>query len=301
MNDLHIHTIDLNFLGQKSGIAAFAIEHQGKLILIESGPHSTLPTLQKAIEYLGYTDKDVTAVFLTHIHLDHAGAAWHFAKNGTHVYVHPFGYPHILDPSRLLASAKLIYKEAMDMLWGTLEPIAETQLHAVNDQEEVDILGLRFKAHHTPGHAKHHIAWEVDNNLFTGDVAGVCINHGPVIPPCPPPDIDIEEWSTSIAAIQALPHIDHFYLTHFGKIDAHSDHLDRLQSSLNEYAGFVEPFAQRQASIEECLPTFTDFVQTYLMNHGLRKDDALAYEAANPSNMSLTGLMRYWTKKNKIS
>ena len=298
--DYKIHVADLNFLGQKNGIAAFIIETKEGLILVESGPHSTLKVLENKISSLGYKMDDVKHVLLTHIHLDHAGAAWCFAESGAHVYVHPFGYAHILDPSKLLASAKQIYKEAMDMLWGTLKPIAADQMHQVADLQTISLLGLNFTAHHTPGHAKHHIAWELDDILFTGDVAGVCINHGPVIPPCPPPDINIEDWIVSIERIGALDHIKTFYLTHFGEIDAKSDHLQLLKNSLLAYASFFQPYAEKSASVNDVLDDFRSFVRDYLIKNGLNPADADAYQAANPADMSATGLLRYWSKKLAI-
>ncbi len=292
-----VHTIDLKFLGQTNAIAAFVIEYDGVVILVESGPHSTLPILSAAVEDLGYTLTDVKAVLLSHIHLDHAGAAWCFAEQGAHVYVHPFGYPHILDPTKLLASATMIYGSAMDMLWGTLKPIASDRISAVEDRAVIDHNGLKFTAHHTPGHAKHHIAWELDNMLFTGDVGGVCINKGPVIPPCPPPDINIEDWITSIDRIQSLTHIDTYYLTHYGEVDARSDHMEQLRNGLQSYANFVKPYALNGSSVEDCLPHFMKFVDNSLKKAGLSESDITAYQAANPADMSVTGLMRYWLKK----
>lgn len=292
-----IHPIDLNFLGQEHGIASFLVESSEGPILVETGPHSTLPTLQKGIEALGYQLTDIKHVLITHIHLDHAGAAWCFAEHGAQIYLHPLGYNHMSDPSKLLASAKMIYKEAMDMLWGTLKPIPADQLHVIENGHSVEIGDLTCVAWHTPGHAKHHIAWQIGPDLFTGDVAGVCINHGPVIPPCPPPDINIEDWTASIDLIESLSEVETYYLTHYGQVTDIEAHMQKLRASLESYSQFFKPLYEQGATVADALPSFREFVKEYLITHGMTPEDAQAYEAANPSDMSATGLLRYWKKK----
>ena len=292
-----VHTVDLKFLGHDNGIAAFIVETSAGIILVETGPHSTFPVLKEAIKEIGYRVEDIKHVLLTHIHLDHAGAAWCFAELGATVYLHPKGYRHMHQPERLLASAKMIYKENMDRLWGTLKPIPAEQLVIVENNETLDLLGLNIKALHTPGHAKHHIAWKVNDVIFAGDVAGVIINQGPVIPPCPPPDINIEDWNQSITALRAEKDVLGYYLTHFGYITDTEVHLQKLEKSLKHYSEFMEPHAQAGKTVEEVLPAFRNFVHNYLIENGLNEDDAKAYEAANPSDMSATGLLRYWHKR----
>ena len=300
METPRITTIDLNFSGLPNGIASFLIEHNSGPILVETGPHSTLPTLEAALLEYGHKLSDIKHVFISHIHLDHAGAAWCFAELGAKIYLHPRGFRHMHDPSRLLSSAQRIYGDDMDRLWGTLKPIDEKQLQIVDHLEEVNIDGLTFKAHHTPGHAQHHIAWQLGKNLFTGDVAGVCVHNGPVIPPCPPPDIDKEAWLDSINWISTLSDIDTYYLTHFGSVTDVASHMEKLKQALEDYTSFAKPYAEAKKSAEEILPDFRKFVQEYLMSHGLDTEDAMAYEAANPSDMSATGLLRYWTKKLEL-
>jgi len=295
-----VHTIDLNFLGHANGIAAYLVETSAGPILIETGPHSTLPTLVKGIEEAGYNKEDIKHVFITHIHLDHAGAAWCFAEHGAKIYLHPFGYKHMHDPSKLLASAKMIYKEHMDRLWGTLKPIPADQLIQVDHQDAIKIGALQIKALHTPGHAKHHISWRIKDIIFTGDVAGVCINDGPVIPPCPPPDINIEAWLESIDILEAEEDVLAYYLTHFGLVEELSSHNEKLKQSLHSYSEFMKPHAAAGKTVPEVLPDFTAFVKDYLVSNGLTPENAAAYEAANPSDMSATGLLRYWFKKAKV-
>ncbi len=291
-----IHTIDLNFLGHPNGIAAFLVVTEIGPILIETGPHSTLDTLLKAINKHGYQKKDIKHVFITHIHLDHAGAAWCFAEHGAQIYLHPFGYKHVHDPSKLLASAKIIYKEKMDFLWGTLKAIPADRLTTVKHGESIRIDQVEIKAWHTPGHAKHHIAWQIGMDLFTGDVAGVCINDGPVIPPCPPPDINIEDWEASLQVIESLEPVGTYYLTHYGKVTSLKSHIKLLRESLSAYSSFIKPYYERGDSAQVLITDFTEFVNKYLTSHGMSKKDANAYEAANPSDMCVAGLMRYWHK-----
>ncbi len=293
-----IHTIDLHFQGRTHAIAAFVVESQQGPILIETGPHSTIKHLDAGIRTLGFDPMKIKHVLVTHIHLDHAGAAWVFAERGADIYVHPFGLRHMVDPSRLLASANMIYGDKMDELWGTLKPIPADQIHAMEHGQTLAIAEHQFIAHHTPGHAKHHIAWQLGKVLFAGDVAGVCINGGPVIPPCPPPDINIELWLTSIEQLLALSEVDRYYLTHFGEIGRVDEHMDKLKKSLAAYANVIKPHHQAGRTLEEALPSFKSFVKNYLVEHGMAEADAQTYEASNPSDMSVTGLMRYWQKKS---
>lgn len=291
-----IHTIDLKFQNHKLSIAAFLIPMPSGLVLVETGPHSCFSTLKANIENLGYKLEDVNHVFLSHIHLDHAGAAWAFARHGAQVYVHPFGYKHLQDPSRLMSSAKKIYQDKMDELWGEMHSIPEDQLKSVNHEEEIIIDGVAFKAWHTPGHAVHHIAWQMGKTLFAGDVAGVSIEAGVVVPPCPPPDINIEDWLASIQLIRTLD-IEDIHLTHFGKVTDIQDHLDRLEKVLHEWANWIKPYYDQKAEIKDIIPLFTEFANKGLIEAGISKEGLLQYEAANPSWMSVAGLMRYWRKK----
>lgn len=301
MNQYSVHTIDLEFLGYSSGIAAFVVETSQGVLLVETGPHSTYPVLKRGIEEAGFQIDDISHVLLTHIHLDHAGAAWCLAELGATIYLHPMGYRHMHQPERLLASAKMIYQDQMDRLWGTLQPISAHQLVQVEHNARLDLLGLNITALHTPGHAKHHIAWHINDVIFTGDVAGVCINDGPVIPPCPPPDIDIEAWMSSIQLLRSRDEVLGYYLTHFGFVEDIHEHLRQLEKSINAYAQFIKPYAEANKTTQEVVPDFQHFVKDYLIAHGLKEADAAAYEAANPSYMSVAGLLRYWDLKSQSS
>jgi glyoxylase-like metal-dependent hydrolase (beta-lactamase superfamily II) len=290
-----VHIIDLEFLGHGNSIASFLIETASGPILIETGPASTLPALKAGIEKAGYNANEIEHVFITHIHLDHAGAAWWFAQHGAKIYLHPIGVPHLADPSKLLNSAKRIYKEEMERLWGDLLPIPSDKLIAVEDKESINFHDLIIKAHHTPGHAVHHIAWQINNLLFTGDVAGVKIRNGPVQAPCPPPDIDLDDWKKSIAGIKEInPGL--IYLTHFGIIDNINEHLNLLEEALMDWAIWVKNEWQHNKNVDQITDEFKIYVRDQLKIAGVDNSGLSQYEAANPAWMSVNGLIRYWTK-----
>lgn len=291
-----IHIIDLEFQKVKKAIGAFLVETRNGLALIETGPYSTYPMLKKAIEDKGFNVEDIKHVFLTHIHLDHAGAAWKFAEMGARVYVHPVGYKHLLDPSKLMDSAKRIYQDAMESLWGEMKAIPEKQMKSIDHGTTIKVGDTTFKAWHTPGHATHHIAWQVGKALFAGDVAGVKIEKGIVMPPCPPPDINIEDWQRSIRLIKSID-LEVMYLTHFGKVVNITRHLNELEKCLLDWANWIKPYWEEDASVAEVVPVFQKYVADTLTAAGIDKDGLLRYEMANPSWMSVTGLMRYWKKK----
>ena len=294
-----INIIDLNFLGHRETIAAFLIESTEGPVLIETGPHSTLDTLKKGIESAGYAFEDVKHVFLSHIHLDHAGCAWAFSQHGARIYLHPFGERHMANPEKLLASAKMIYQDDMDRLWGTLKPIPQTQLRVVEDNEVVKIGRTRLRALFTPGHAVHHIAWQMGEVLFSGDVAGVKIGDGIVVPPCPPPDIHVPDWKRSLKLIRDK-RFDALYLTHFGKVEDVKGHLRELQGRLDNWANWIQPYWEQGVDQKEVLPQFQEYVEKQLVAGGVTGVDLDRYESANPSWMSVAGLYRYWRKYGTV-
>lgn len=301
---MKIKVLDLQFLGNSDAIAAFLVEGKSGMVLVECGPYSTFPALETALARHGLRPSDIGHVFLSHIHFDHAGAAWALAQAGAKIYVHPKGLPHLASPEKLYNSARQIYGDQMDRLWGAMQPIAERQLHAPAHGEVFEVAGLRLTAWHTPGHAVHHIAWECVTPrtrckpvLFTGDVAGVKIgSRGVVMPPCPPPDIHIGDWQNSIELMRKLP-VETLYLTHFGKITDKLPHLDALERRLLEWAAWMKPHFERQTPQPEIVPQFQAFVQGELRAHGIGKAGLAKYEAANPSFMAVAGLMRYWHKR----
>ena len=291
-----VHIIDLHFQSAAHTIASFLIETDQGPFLIETGPESTYAQLAQGIQTIGYNPEDIRHVFLSHIHFDHAGAAWKFAEMGANIYVHPKGAKHLASPERLWQSAKQIYGSEMERLWGQMQPISPDLIIEAEDEEEFSVGNINLTAWHTPGHASHHIAWQVDQLIFTGDVAGVKINGGPVVPPCPPPDIDIESWKASIKKIQNL-HPDILYLTHYGKVEDINAHLEQLTLILDDWAMWMKKPYDLKEDQKKVTSEFMAYTEGQLKAHGLDKGHIALYEYANPSWMSVAGLFRYWKQK----
>ncbi|HST59732.1 MAG TPA: MBL fold metallo-hydrolase, partial [Longimicrobium sp.] len=211
----------------------------GALALVEAGPASTLPALLAGIRAAGHDPARLTHILLTHVHLDHAAGAGQLARiaPGATVHVHPFGEPHIVDPSRLLASAGRLYGDRMQELWGTMLPVPQERIRTLADGESVHVGGRALVALDTPGHAAHHLSFhEPDAGLvFTGDVGGIRLagaRH--VRPPTPPPEVDTPAWLASIDKLRALqPSM--LLPTHFGGSTDVEWHLDDLAARLVEW------------------------------------------------------------------
>ena len=295
-----IHTLDLNFLGFEHAIASFLVESSEGPILVESGPYSTFDTLKTKIKEAGFAPEDIKHVLLSHIHFDHAGAAWAFAQMGAQIFVHPFGATHLAKPDKLWNSAKRIYQDDMERLWGDMQPIAQEKITSVDHQQALVSGDRTFRAWHTPGHASHHIAWQLGDIIFAGDVAGVRINADDKIvePPCPPPDINVEDWLDSIKTIRQLDP-KALYLTHFNKVDDIEWHLNELERRLMEWSNWIRAKMELGQNAEETVPEFKRWVASQLKSEGVGDLAIQQYEAANPSWMSVAGLMRYWKKKEE--
>jgi len=289
---MQVHTIDLEFQGVAGAIAAYLLSCDEGLILVESGPYSSYEELKAGIVEAGYAVSEIDHLLITHVHFDHAGAAWAVARESDAiVHVHPLGERHLANPDRLWNSAKQIYGAAgMERLWGPMEGIPPQQLSTWTDGESRQILGAEVTAIHSPGHAKHHIAWQVGQHLFLGDVGGVQVEDGPVEPPCPPPDIDVEAWQTSISRL--VPHTEGrtCYLGHFGAIQNARDHFTTLSKKLTRWTALVEA-AIDEGDMQEGEKRFTEAIEAE------RGAFALRYSLANPAFMSWPGLVRYITKR----
>jgi glyoxylase-like metal-dependent hydrolase (beta-lactamase superfamily II) len=292
---MKIETLDLNFLGREHVIASYLLLGDGDAALIEAGPANCVPTLLAGLEASGVAPEDVSEVFLTHIHLDHAGASGHLAErlpNAT-FYVHERGYRHLVDPSKLWRSATRIYGQRMDELWGAPKPVPEDRLRVLADGEETGAAGGILTTHDTPGHAYHHLAYlEPDSGtLFAGDVAGIRLpGHSYVRPPTPPPEIDVELWVGSIGDIRRLEPRN-LRLTHFGGFDDVERHLTELEQRLQDWLLFVERRVEEGSDREE--------ISFELANKG--DEEMLAagtgephdYDLAGNYEMLTDGLMRY--------
>ena len=296
MANTRVITIDLNFQNKTQAIASYLIRQNDAAILIESGPGSTLSALEAGLAKEGLSPRDITHVLLTHIHLDHAGAAGWFSKQGAQIFVHPNGAPHLLNPEKLIASATRIYGDRMGTLWGEFLPVEQNQLTVPNDAEEIAIGNLRFIAINTPGHAEHHYSYLFEDMCFSGDVGGVRIPGFPYLrAPMPPPELHFGRWRESILRLRSLK-FSRIAPTHFGIFDDVDWHLNELQKNLDEAEKWLEEIMPADPPVDELREKFAAWMNGQATAKNLSEDVLRAYELANPLGMGADGLMRYWKK-----
>ncbi len=296
-----VKILDLHFQDHPQTIAAHLLPHADGAALIETGPGSTFPMLQAQLADHGLTPADISEVLLTHIHLDHAGAAGHLAQHGTTIYVHHDGAPHLADPQKLLASAERIYGDDMDRLWGDMLPVPEEQLVALDDADTVPLGDQHALALDTPGHASHHMSYVVEDICFTGDVGGVRLpGEAYVELPLAPPEIQLDHWRESLARLRTATDrhdLTHLAPTHFGIYDDVSAHLDRLEGVIDaadEWTAETLPeLGEDDAALREAV---TEWMHDLAVANGVGEDTWEGYELANPSWMAALGLKRYWNK-----
>jgi glyoxylase-like metal-dependent hydrolase (beta-lactamase superfamily II) len=293
--------LDLNFQGTPRIIATAVLQGPGSVALIDPGPSSTLPTLRQELSRSGISIGDVTALVLTHIHLDHAGATGTLVRErpGMRVYVHEKGAPHMIDPKRLLASATRLYGDAMDRLWGEVRPVPPDAIVALAGGEQLEVGGRELQVAYTPGHASHHVSYfNADASIaFVGDTAGIKITPGGyVLPPTPPPDIDLEIWDASLARIEAW-HPRTMLLTHFGPAAPCGPHITELRDHLAFTADLVRASLARDEDDESREAWFTEQLRLELRRR-LGEGEAHAYEVAGPFDLNWRGLTRYLRKRS---
>jgi len=289
-------TLDLTFQGRSRAIASYLIRHSDGAILVESGPGSTLTGLQAGLASEGLSPRNVTHVLLTHIHLDHAGAAGWLARHGAQVYVHPIGAPHMLHQEKLLASAARIYGDRMKTLWGEFLPVPEDKLVIPQDEKTVEIGNLRFTPINTPGHAEHHYAYLFEDICFSGDIGGVRIpGYQYLRVPMQPPELHLERWHESIARLRRAK-FNTIATTHFGMYGDVTWHLNELEKGLDSASRWLEEIMPSDPSMEELRQSFTAWIEGEGKAIGLDENVVRSYELANPLGMSADGLLRYWKK-----
>jgi glyoxylase-like metal-dependent hydrolase (beta-lactamase superfamily II) len=295
-----VHILDTRHLGKPGIIAATALETTAGLALFDTGPESTFETLAREIERRGFEPRDVRYAFLSHIHLDHAGAAWRFAELGATIYVHPRGAPHLLDPTKLVQSATRIFGDDMERLWGRFAPVRAERLRILEDGELVRINSLEIRAIETPGHTRHHHIYQWENSVFGGDIAGVRLGNGPPIPPFVPPELDVESWRESIAKIRALDPAK-LFLPHFGLVsDAASTHLDALEERVIRWSEWFRARIRHGDDERQLVKAFAEYEMNDLRAGGVSEGEALNYEAADPSYMAVPAAIRYWSKHEAV-
>jgi glyoxylase-like metal-dependent hydrolase (beta-lactamase superfamily II) len=298
MSQAEIHVIDLEFMGSPEVIASHVIPSDDGLVVVDCGPSSTLPKLIEGVTRMGFEPRDIRHVLLTHIHLDHAGAAGTLAREfGAKVYVHKNGAGHMERPEKLIESATRIYGEMMDSLWGKFEPVPTKKLHMLEGGENLKLAGLEFRAHYTPGHAVHHLAYQLEDVVFTGDVGGVHLPGSThVVAPTPPPDIDLEAWRASLQVLRDCK-ASRLFIAHFGEVDDVTAHLNRLEKSINELGQLSLEALQHGEDSSGVATHIRENAIAQLRNEA---DNTLEmrYALATPYQMAADGLVRYWKRKH---
>jgi len=296
MAPTRVVTLDLNFQGMTHAIAAYLVRRGDAVVLVECGPGSTIAALEAGLAEHGLRARDVTHVLLTHIHLDHAGAAGWMASQGALIHVHPVGAPHMADPEKLLRSARRIYGDEMDKLWGEFLPVPTASLITVADGQEIRIGQLGFVAMDTPGHAEHHHAYLLDDLCFTGDIGGVRIpGYAYLRIPMPPPELHFGKWRASVAKLRRVP-IKRIAPTHFGVFDDPEWQLREVARQVDAIEKWLASVMQSGPDVEELRGQLTERMNAEALGAGLDADVIRSYGLANPLGMSADGLFRYWHK-----
>jgi glyoxylase-like metal-dependent hydrolase (beta-lactamase superfamily II) len=295
--------IDLNFLGVPNVIATAVLESPGGLALVDPGPTTCLAALKGGLATLGIRMEDVTTLLLTHIHLDHAGATGTLVREnpGLEVYVHERGARHMVDPAKLIDSARRLYRDRMDLLWGEFLPVPAERVRSLSGGERVAAAGRQLEVAYTPGHASHHVAYfdANDGTAFVGDDCGVRIGGSQfIMPPTPPPDIDLAAWHATLDRILAWRPAT-LFLTHFGPSESPDAHIARLRDRLEWSARTVrDALAQHPDPADDgaAAAYFQREVAAELRHH-MAEGDIQRYELAVPLDHCYLGLARYWRKQ----
>lgn len=276
-----MRVIDVEHLGRPHVIGCWQIGD----VLIDPGPESSLETLLSALG----GEEAPHALLLTHIHLDHAAATGALVRRWPtlEVYVHERGAPHLVDPSRLLASAERLYGDEMERLWGEILPVPEENVRPLSGGEQLH--GMRVA--YTPGHASHHVCYlhEESGTAFVGDVAAVAIPGADlIVPPTPPPDIDVETWIDSIAVVEEW-RPERLALTHFGAVGDPAAHLATVRERLREEAELARqlPEAEYEARHRALVAERAD-----------GEEVAARLLQAVPPEYQWRGLDRYWRRRD---
>jgi glyoxylase-like metal-dependent hydrolase (beta-lactamase superfamily II) len=280
--------IDLRHLGNERVVGSYLLAGE-EPALVDCGPASCLDALRAGIAAHGLAVGDLRHLLLTHIHLDHAGAAGSLVAEqpGLLVHVSEIGAPHLVDPTRLERSAGRLYGDNFDRLWGELRPVPQENVRVVGDS----VLGL--EAFPTPGHASHHVSYlAADGTCFSGDATGVRIppaRH--VSPVSPPPDIDLEAWEETLDAIRERGP-SRLCLPHFGVVDDPARHLEEVRRRLRLWGGRVRDGLDEEAWIR---------AEEEELAAAAEPETAAVYRQAGPLWQSYAGLRRYWDKRSEAA
>lgn len=293
--------IDTKMHGSEGITGTFLLRGRDRVALLESGPKSSVDHVLEGLQSEGIDKLDWIVV--THIHLDHAGAAGTLAGRFPEatVAVHPVGAPHLIDPSKLWSSAGRIYGESMDILWGGIDPLPRDRIKIVEDGDVIDLGGRTLTAHETPGHAGHHHAFLDDETgyMFTGDALGVSPSGIDAFRPAtPPPEFNLE---VALASIEKIRRLDPaaLWLTHFGPAGTGVEEAcGRAADALSRWAVWVERARRSGGGLEEITAQVRQQASRELEGR-LDADAAARMEMTTSYRMNVSGYMRYFDKKGK--
>jgi len=291
--------VDLQFLGRAGRIAAGAIPTPAGVLVVDPGPASCLPGLIGGLAGLGVAPRDLHALLLTHIHLDHGGAAGTLVRQYPHlkVYVHGRGAPHLADPAKLLASATRLYGDQMDRLWGEFAAVPAAAIVVPGDGDVLDFDGALFDVAHTGGHASHHACYRDRRSgvVYAGDTGGIRVGPSPyVLPPTPPPDIDVRAWQGSLARLRAWEPSGVF-VTHFGLYRDAGAHLEALSRELEAWDRLAGSILA-DVPAESRTSAFVESVRERVRQR-VTVEEAEAYRDSMSLEDCWAGLERYWQKE----
>lgn len=294
-------TIDLDWTGRPQSIASLLVESDGQRALIDPGPGSTLDTLREALRSRGLNFAALDSLLLTHIHLDHAGATGSILRENPNlkVYVHRAGAAHLVDPSRLLASAGRLYGSALETLYGACWPVPEASLRPLEGGETIRLGRVHLEVFYTPGHASHHVTyWDArSRTAFVGDTAGIRVEGKPyLLPATPPPDIDLVRWNASLDTIVSL-NSERLFLTHFGSIENPSEHIGLYRERLRDWSALTERLLHSTRSSEEGERHFIETIASEVRG-ALPTEAAELYIFNGGLGLSWRGLARYLKKRS---
>lgn len=274
-------------------------------MLIEAGPARSLEQLSTGLAEHDLRIEDLDACLVTHIHLDHAGAAGQLADRGVPIHVHEFGVRHLVDPSKLLSSATRIYGAAMDTLWGETIPACEDMVHPVVDGQELVFGALRFRAVETPGHARHHHVFELDlgdeSVCFSGDAAAMLLPGTDFISiPTPPPEFDLPIWKQTIDRLRSGAW-SRMHLTHGGTVEADSDHLDRLEARLEQQVDWVREWTEEGIERRDLHSRYRQALLEQAREQGIDDRTFDSYASEHLLGMNISGIQRWLGQQEQES
>lgn len=285
-----IHPIDLRFQGSPGIISAWVLRCGGEAALIETGPGSCLPALLSGLSELGLVPADIRHVFLTHIHLDHAGGAGWWAQQGAQLYVHAKGAPHLVDPGKLIDSASRIYGDQMQALWGGILPAPAERVTVMNEGDRVRVGDVEIEAWDTPGHARHHLAFVTEGGCFAGDVAGVRLTGSEYLSvAAAPPQFEPGAYVESVQRLLAAGLV-RLNLAHFGEVLDPRDHLEKYVERIQDVYERVAAWKAEGLSSAEIARRYTETERALAISLGV--DDAMwqRYQLANGTEMCAGGI-----------